>query len=159
MRIFLTCTLLTFFSITVPAQQIEGLLMAEKALASGDTTHAVILFKEVLKKYPDSYAAALRLTEVSFQQQLFSEAIQYSHITEDVLLRKIDSVTAIQPGTRDTSIVKRYDQDLASLYHFKGKIRLKQHRAAEALEELERALQYGGDSSSIFLDKGLVYLE
>jgi tetratricopeptide (TPR) repeat protein len=152
--------ILSIVPLCLPAQQIEALLTAEKALAEGDTTSAVIVFKEVLRNYPDSYTAALRLTEVHYQHRLYGEAIQYSHITEDVLLRKLDSLAVQKDKAPDDSARSiTYKSDLASLYHFKGKIRLKQHRGPDALEELDRALSYGGDSAAIFLDKGLVLLE
>jgi tetratricopeptide (TPR) repeat protein len=138
-------------------QELERLISAEKALLAGDTTGSIIIFQEVLKEYPDSYAAALRLTEVNYQRALYSEAIQYSYITEDVLLRKLDSLEYHKDN--EPLIRKRYYEDLASLYHFKGKIRLKQHRSGSALEELERALRYYGDSSAIYVDIGLAYFE
>jgi len=150
---------LLMIPMVLKAQQIQDLLMAEEALASGDTTRALIVFREVLKEYPDSYAAALRLTEVNYQQGFYSEAIQFSHITEDVLLRKLDSLADETNPGNDSLTGTQLRKDLASLYHFKGKIRLKQHRGQSALDELHRALKYGADSSAILVDRGLVYLE
>ena len=136
--------------------QIRSLVAAEELLAKGDTTGAALVFQDILKRNPDSYTAALRLTEINFQRDILSEAIQYSHITEDILLRKTDSLKA--QSEIDPTRMARYKADLSSLYFFKGKIRLKQRRGDDALRAFNRALKQGGDSAAILIDTGLAYL-
>ncbi|MCA6073611.1 tetratricopeptide repeat protein [Fulvivirga sedimenti] len=160
MKFYFLLVLLTVASISSNGQQLDALLTAERILSDGDTVRASTIFQEILRKYPDSYAAALRLTEVNYQRRLYSEAIQYSNITEDILLRKIDSLDEKSTLTStELEREKRYAADMSSLHHFKGKIRLRQHRAYDALEEFDKALVSSSDSAAIMLDMGLAYIE
>ncbi len=160
MRFYSLVILLVVCQTGVFGQQLDALLTAERFLSEGDTVRATSIFQDILRKYPDSYAAALRLTEVNYQRQLYSEAIQFSHITEDILLRKMDSLQLKEDLSKeDQERDLRYKTDMSSLHHFKGKIRLRQHRAFDALEEFDKALEYAPDSASVLLDAGLAYVE
>jgi tetratricopeptide (TPR) repeat protein len=77
-------------------------------------------------------------------------------VTEDILLRLIDSVQS-NPDTSENALLraKRYEQDLADMRMLKGKIRLKQNRPVDALHELRLALPSSAQPSEVYLDIGL----
>lgn len=141
---------------TAQVSQVKLLAEAESYLSNKDTTRALQTFGGILNYFPDSYPAALRLTEVYYLQQNYQQAIQYSFVTEDILLRLIDSLqTNPETSERATLRARRYDQDLADMRMLKGKIRLKQNRPVDALHELRQALPSSPQPAEIYLDIGL----
>jgi tetratricopeptide (TPR) repeat protein len=156
MRWFLIMIMVIPYLAGAQVSQVKLLAEAESLLANRDTTAALELFSKTLNAFPDSYPAALRLTEVYYQQGIYREAIQYSFVTEDILMRYIDSVRS-KPSLTDQEVkrARRYERDLADIRMLKGKIRLKQNRPVDALHELRQALTDSEKPEEVLLDIGL----
>ncbi len=155
MRFILPFLLISYLSYSQDPQ-VNMLVEAESFLERKDTTGAVNVFRNILNRYPDSYPAALRLTEVYYLQGEYREAIQYSFVTEDILNRYIDSVrTTGEVSETDIARARRYERDLADIQMLKGKIRLKQNRPVDALHDLNQALRHSDRKSDVYIDIGL----
>lgn len=158
-RLLTLLLLISCYTLHAQQPQVKALVEAESLLSRQDTAAAVEIFQETLNRYPDSYAAALRLTELHYLQGDFRQAIQYSFVTEDILTRFIDSVRTREPVTdNDIARARRYARDLADLHMLKGKIRLKQNRPVDALHDLNQALEASDRKSDVMIDIGLAHI-
>lgn len=142
------------------SQQIEMLVEAEGRLLQGDTTNSTLLFKEVLKRYPDSYVASLRLSEINYQRAIYNEAIQFANVSEDILLRKLDSLRVGESPTGDDFLrLETFHSDKSDLYMLKGKIRMKQVRFEDAYREFEKALDNAPLPSLVHQNLGVALIQ
>ena len=157
MRIVLL--LICLIPLRVVSQEIPMLISAESTLTEGDTTQSLILFQEVLKQYPDSYIAALRLCEINYERGIYNESIQFANIADDILGYHLDSLDEKTYLSEEDSIRKHvYEEDKGNLHFLKGKIRLEQIRYEDARMEFKKALETIANPSYVYLNIGLSYL-
>lgn len=143
------------------------LLQAEAMLAQGDTTSSIAQFQQVLVHYPQSFAATMRLAEVHYHIKDYNTAILYCNIAIDITENFINkSMEKLQPDNtltpkeiaEEKSKIERYEADQADIHHLKGRIRLKQLRRNDAIEEFRNALEIK-INSEVLIDLALTYLE
>ncbi|ELR68257.1 Tetratricopeptide TPR_2 repeat protein [Fulvivirga imtechensis AK7] len=143
------------------------LLNAEAILAHGDTTAAIAQFRQTLTRYPQSFAATMRLAEVHYHIEDYNTAIQYCNIAIDITenfigksMEKLqaDSTPTPEEIAEEKQKIQRYETDKIGIYHLKGRVRLKQLRRDDAIEEFKNALEIK-QNSEVLTDLALTYLE
>lgn len=138
----------------------EKLYLAEFALTRGDTSRAVELLHEYLKEQPESFAGALRLAEIYYQQNELNKAISYSKIAIDLLKEKEKQYTQVPyekamdtiKGANHYEKYQKVKKDLASLYQLAGRIRQKQENYDMANTNFELAYDYYASNENILID-------
>ncbi len=162
----LISTLLLLFPLSLVAQQRESLDMlvkAERTLAEGDTALAIDQFQEVLKTYPQSYAAISRLAEITFAQKAYSKSVQYIFLAMDIIEARLDinesellQNPSAQRKSMHNDLNNRYKRDLSNLYHLLGLNRVRQEQPDEAIVAYKKAISLN-KSSAHYIDLGLVH--
>lgn len=123
--------------------KLDLLFRSEKILGEGDTIRALAAFSETLRLFPQSYAAAMRLAEITSSRKDFKKAIQYCNVALDITDNFIASTEASMKTlgmALDSS--RRYRQfvtDQAYMHYLKGNIRMNQSRNLDAEHEYRRA--------------------
>ncbi len=145
-------------------QALEMLVKAENKLADGDTTQAMAKFQDILKTYPQSYAAISRLAELTYAKKDYSRSMQYIFLAIDIIEIRLDENESqrLQPGTAQRRAMledmhERYTKDLASLYHLLGRNKVKLGQLTAATEAYQKAISLN-NQSAFYIDLGLVYL-
>jgi len=162
--------LLVFVSISAKSQQFEQLdllVKAERTLAEGDTSRALLQFQNVLKKYPQSYAAITRLAEINFDKKAYRESTQYIYLAMDIVEQALDehmvSMEKEKPhaSAREKQeaedLKQRYQRDLASLYHLLGLNRNREEKYTEAISAYKDAITTW-PKASYYVDLALTQL-
>jgi len=154
--------LIYFISSSLFAQDItkEKLYLAEFALTQRDTSQAINLLHQYLKEQPASFAGALRLAEVYYQQNELSKAISYSNIAIEILKEKEKEVTMVPyevsldtaKGAKHYQQYQKVKKDLSSLYQLAGRIRQKQENYEMANTNFEIAYEYYASNENILID-------
>ena len=132
------------------------LAAAEGYLGLGDTTHAVEAFELVLTKYPQSFAAALRLTETHLAQAQYYQGILYANLAIDIGENYLQEAVTYQYSADKQAQMQR---NIAAAHHLKGTLRRKQKRPAESMDELSRSYALNPNSFPLLLDLGIAYFE
>lgn len=143
-------------------QSLDMLVKAERTLANGDTTQSIAQFQEVLKTYPQSYAAISRLAEITYAQKAYSQSAQYIFLAMDIIETRLDkneSELQQSPTAQRKEMLldlnSRYKRDLSNLYHLLGLNRVRQQQADEAIVAYRKAISLN-KSSAYYIDLGLV---
>ncbi|MTI23040.1 tetratricopeptide repeat protein [Fulvivirga sp. RKSG066] len=147
--------------------QIELLVKAERTLAEGDTAQSIDQFKEVLQRFPQSYAAITRLAEIHFAKKEFDQSTQYIYLGIDIVEQFLDKqevkinqqkgeVSGLSKN-KANDIRHRYMTDLASLYHLLGLNRNRQGRFNDAIEAFQKSLTLD-EKSATHIDLALASL-
>ncbi|MGK7397716.1 MAG: tetratricopeptide repeat protein [Candidatus Cyclobacteriaceae bacterium M3_2C_046] len=139
---------------------------AEEMLEKNDTSVAISLFEKALHYDPQNFQAALRLANIYYDQKQWPNAANYTNIGLSILsdtrqelieqhFYEADSIdtTEINNAYQKHKVLK---QHLASLYHLRGKIRMKQGNFYSAESDLQNAYESDPDNPDILLDLGLV---
>lgn len=143
-------------SASIAQDKIDLLFRSEKILAAGDTARALDAFSEILRIYPQSFAAALRLAEINFAKGDYFNAIQYSNVALDIAGNFVDSkskslrVLGLEADNSDQ--YRKFITDQAYVHHLKGTIRVRQNRPLDAEYEFRRSLGINPNSSRVMLD-------
>ncbi len=145
------------------------LLNAEELLFTGDTLGAIQGFRDVLRAYPASTGAALRLAEIYDKAEDYQKAAQYCNIVIDRILENLDLQEtrlnqAIKSGDSTRISGEAYrkniiEKDLVSLLHLRGKIRRNWERPELAERDLLWALELSPHHPGILNDLALVLME
>lgn len=147
--LFLTVYLLHFSSFS--QDRLSLILKAEDQLSAGDTTEALNTYKGVLEGFPRSFSATKRLSEVYYYLKDYHNAILYANIA-------IEIAEDYFFDSSEHNKTAQYRLDLADAHHLKGLIRMKQFRFKDALNEVNRALQFDSLNTAIQLDRAMIYL-
>lgn len=143
------------------------LLEAEAALGRGDTLSAVDHFLNVLESDPGNFTASLRLSEIYFDLKNWSRAATYANISVDLLNEKAKTMTVATYSRNEGDDFyldnyreyQRLKRDLASVYHLKAKIRMRQNNFYSALTDLDSAFEYAPGDADIQVDAGLAHMK
>ncbi len=139
--------------------KVDLLFRSEKILASGDTTRAIDAFSETLRLFPQSFAASLRLAEISFSSKKYTEAVQYCNIaldiTDNLITSRENSLKVLGLPPDSTHRERRFNTDQAYIHHLKGIIRIAQQRPVDAEHEFRRSLALSRDNK-VLLDLSLL---
>lgn len=162
--------LLVFYCISAKSQQFEQLdllVKAERTLAEGDTTRALSQFQNVLKKYPQSYAAITRLAEINFDKNAYRESTQYIYLAMDIVEQALDEhmvsmekekpYASAREKQEAEDLKLRYQRDLASLFHLLGLNRNREEKYREAINAYKDAIETW-PKASYFVDLALTQL-
>lgn len=140
--------------------KIDLLFRSEKILSSGDTVRAIDAFSEVLRLFPQSFAASLRLAEISFATNRYTEAVQYCNVSIDII---DDLITSQEKSLRilglpsdSSNRVRRFSTDQAYIHHLKGTIRIAQGRLVDAEHEFRRSIDINSTNNKALLDLALL---
>jgi len=149
--------------------KLQLLLRSENLLTEGDTTKAINSFETILKSYPKSYTACLRLAEVYTELQNYQKAVQYCNIAIDITegyitdsrfdLEKNGHLLLSDAKDELTNKLKVYEANQGDSHHLKGLIRIKQDRWSDAQFEFRRALALNPDNSNIKIDLSLLLMD
>lgn len=143
-----------------PSQQLDLLVRAERTLAEGDTAQALDQFQEILQRYPQNYAAIVRLAEINFASKQFDKSSQYIYLAIDVIDKFIDQLekdSNVVPSPKDQDLRDRYNRDLADLYHLLGLIRNRKGEYDKAREAFEKSITLN-TTSAVMVDLALTHL-
>ncbi|MFW5762149.1 MAG: tetratricopeptide repeat protein, partial [Cyclobacteriaceae bacterium] len=138
----------------------EKLYLAEFALSKEDTSQAIKLLHQYLQEKPESFAGALRLAEIYYQQDELNKAVTYSRIAIDLLKEKEEQYTQVPyeeamdtlKGADHYEKYQKVKKDLASLYQLAGRIRQKQGNFDMANTNFEIAYDYYASNENILID-------
>lgn len=143
-----------------PTQQLDLLVRAERTLAEGDTAQALNQFQEILQRYPQNYAAIVRLAEINFASKEYQKSTQYIYLAIDIIDKFIDQMEAdrnVVPSPKDEDLLQRYNRDLADLYHLLGLIRNRKGEYNEAITSFKKSLTLN-NTSQVTVDLALAHL-
>jgi len=144
------------------------LVKAERKLAEGDTSLALDQFQNVLKRYPQNYAAITRLAEINFQLKNYSQSTQYIYLAIDIIEKFLDAhakktqeleqVASNQALNQLYDTEMRYKSDLGSLYHLLGLNRNRQDKLDAAIEAFRKSISLNS-KATIYVDLALSQLK
>lgn len=158
-----------YLSITQAQDKIQLLWRSENLLAEKDTAKAIRGFEEVLKQYPQSYTACLRLAEIYNDQKDYHKAIQYCNIvidiTDDYIINAQHELDKNGHLLFDDELkdrqnkLKVYKLNQGDAHHLKGLIRVKQDRWEDAQSEFGKALILSPQDPDIKIDYALLKMD
>lgn len=143
-----------------PTQQLDLLVRAERTLAEGDTTQALDQFQAILKRYPQNYAAIVRLAEINFTSKEYEKSTQYIYLAIDIIDKFIDQLAEdsnVVPSAKDEDLMNRYNRDLADLYHLLGLIKNRKGDYDETISSFRKSLTLN-NTSQVTVDLALAHL-
>lgn len=144
MRYYLLFILIIISLSSQGQDKLDLLVRSEKVLASGDTSRAILAFSEILRLYPQSFAAALRLAEINYQQKDYTQSVQYCNVALDITDNFIEStersskVLGLEPDS--SRKYRQFITDQAYIHFLKGKIRIQQNRLTDAVHEFRQSV-------------------
>lgn len=136
--------------------QIDLLFRCEKILAEGDTARALDAFKETLRVYPQSFSAALRLSEINFSKRDYFLALQYCNIaldiTDNFITEQESALAKLGFAPEEAKAQIKFFQDQAYMHHLKGMIRIEQERYIDAEFEFRRSINLDSTVTQVYID-------
>lgn len=151
MRILSFWLLFLYPVLLLSQERLNSILMAEDQLIAGDTIVAVDTYKTVLKKFPRSFSATKRLSEIYYYLKDYHNAILYANIA-------IEIAEDYYHDEKNGNKTAQFRLDMADAHHLKGLVRIKQFRFNDALTEINTALSFDSLNYAIQLDRATVYL-
>ncbi len=156
MKRLLLILAILYSTATFSQDKIDLLFRSEKILAEGDTTRALDAFKEILRIYPQSFSAALRLSEVNFSKKDYFLALQYCNVALDITDNFIEdqerSLNKLGFTMEEAKPQIKFFQDQAYMHHLKGMIRIEQERYLDAEFEFRRSISLDGEVTQVYID-------
>lgn len=143
------------YSVSFGQEYLNKYYRAEIALKKSDTLSAISIYDKIKEDHPNDFTSSLRLAEIYYQLKQFEDATSNASNAESILLKKKQKLSDANTA-QDLKKNFTIDQDLASIYHLKGKIELKAQNWQTAEKNLVEAYQLYPDNEEVLIDLGIV---
>ena len=140
----------------IAQSQADLLVRSEMILTKGDTGLAIGSFREVLVLYPQSFGATFRLAELHFSLQDYNKSAQYCNISLDIIDDFKDRVDTTKESGRKKWL--QFEQDRAQLHYLKGKLRSRQGRLQDAIDEFNQTVAIDPSISDVYINLSIAYI-